>query len=63
MMENKMMENKIERDNFSMFNYKAIELLVQLNCPKPSEKLIYKAESLLRGIDGESEKTSTYLIQ
>jgi len=53
-----MMENKIEMDNFSIFNYKAIELLAQLNCLKPSEKLINKAESLLKSIFGKDEKIS-----
>jgi hypothetical protein len=52
------MKDKIERDNLDVFNYRAIELLAQLNCLKPSEKLIYKAESLLRGICRDGEKTS-----
>lgn len=52
-----MIEHNIERDNFDLFNYKAIELLAQLNCLTPSEKLIDKAESLLRGIHKDSEKT------
>lgn len=52
------MENKIEMDNFSMLNYKAIELLAQLNCLNPSEKLIYKTESLLKDLVQETEKIS-----
>ena len=53
-----MMEDKIEKDNLDMFNYRAIELLAQLNCLRPSEKVIYKAESLLRCICRDGEKTS-----
>ena len=50
------MEDKIEMDDFSMLNYKAIELLVQLNCLKPSEDLINKAESLLESLSVEDGK-------
>jgi hypothetical protein len=56
--ENKTMDYKIEQDSFSILNYMAIELLEQLNCLKPSEKLVQKAESLLSGIEKEDEKHS-----
>jgi hypothetical protein len=49
------MKNKIKGNNFSILNYIAIELLAQLNCINPSEKLINKAESLLVDIKGESK--------
>ncbi len=50
------MEYKAERNNLDVFNYIAIELLVQLNCIKPSEKLILKAESLLKSMHSYIEK-------
>ena len=50
------MEYKTERNNLDVLNYIAIELLVQLNCIKPSEKLILKAESLLKSMHDYIEK-------
>ena len=44
------MQQRMDWDNFSLINYKAIELLAQLNCLKPSENLISKTESLLKSI-------------
>lgn len=41
---------KTEINNLDVFNYIAIELLAQLNCLKPSEKLIFKIESLLKSV-------------
>lgn len=58
-----MMEYRNERNNLDVFNYRAIELLAQLNCLKPSEKLIYKAESLLKGICRDEEKVSSFKLR
>lgn len=54
------MEYEIERDNgdnnLDVFNYIAIELLEQLNCFEPPEKLIVRAESLLRSMHYDVQK-------